>query len=277
MLFDTGHINSLSLDEINVMTGAPVLVVRVEDPGYLKAGFLPGQIHSLRGGTIRELQSYDTVTCVAELFRYLGEWQYTELTRFDDGRVAAYFNGPNVCSKIMMELWSQVLWYVANQRHGGAFLVIPVEDGHDRHPGQYKINCDFPGSISLSQALLDHVELCLNQSPTEGPKHLVVFRLIWRMWRQKFFRIAKMVADLANVDGCVVLDRRLRVCGFGGKINVDTKPMKESGTRHASASAWCEEVGGIAFVVSQDGDLRVFPNTHPATPLDAWRRLVDVT
>src|SRR5207245_1148581 len=84
---------------------------------------------------------------------------------------------------------------------------------------------------------------------------------------------------LSATDGCVVFDRDMKVHGFGGEINNDlsgvsplrcfdltTKQdlpaeelLRPYGNRHKSAYALCRKVpNAIVFVISQDGDLRVF-------------------
>jgi hypothetical protein len=87
------------------------------------------------------------------------------------------------------------------------------------------------------------------------------------------------VGHLSALNGCVVLDRRMTVHGFGGIIEtgaarpsartyVDSRtnaPLAEElllrrfGHRHRSAFLLCKAVANaIAFVISQDGELPVF-------------------
>jgi hypothetical protein len=94
-------------------------------------------------------------------------------------------------------------------------------------------------------------------------------------------RTADLVASFAAVDGAVVLERDLNVLGFGAEILEteipnenelvkygshphgipDEKPLTGFGMRFRSAYRFCEKIeGAIAFVVSQDGGLRVFCN-----------------
>jgi hypothetical protein len=83
------------------------------------------------------------------------------------------------------------------------------------------------------------------------------------------------LADLMGVDGCLVLNRELRLIGFGGEILGDshvscieravdlegvetiTEPADASGTRHRSAYRLVSGVqDAIVVVVSQDGGVR---------------------
>jgi hypothetical protein len=100
-----------------------------------------------------------------------------------------------------------------------------------------------------------------------------------RVRRHRLWSTAASVAHLSALDGCVVLDRRMTVHGFGGTIEtgpadlaprtyVDGRsgaPVAEEqllgrfGHRHRSAFLLCKAVGNaLAFVISQDGDLLVF-------------------
>jgi hypothetical protein len=95
-----------------------------------------------------------------------------------------------------------------------------------------------------------------------------------RVLRHQLWSTAASVAHLSALDGCVVLDRRLTVHGFGGTIETGAAgsalpylgaPVAEGqllarfGHRHRSAFLLCKAVpNAIAFVVSQDGDLLVF-------------------
>ena len=91
-------------------------------------------------------------------------------------------------------------------------------------------------------------------------------------------RTADFISSVSAVDGAVVLQRDLILVGFGAEIlntklpsedekietrrptgEVVLKPLIDFGMRHRSAYRFCQKVKrAIAFVVSQDGDLRVF-------------------
>ena len=99
-----------------------------------------------------------------------------------------------------------------------------------------------------------------------------------------------LVHSLAAVDGAVVLTRDFTLKGFGAVIGQSQydddnekvtevlsvtldenpqcwyrikhsheRPLDSFGTRHRSAYRFCKEVpGAMAFVISQDGDIRLF-------------------
>jgi hypothetical protein len=83
-----------------------------------------------------------------------------------------------------------------------------------------------------------------------------------------------LVSSLAAVDGAVLLSHDLCIIGFGAEITVSEKPTTDEkinrpaahpptdfGMRHRSAIRFCQEVPHtLAFVVSQDGNIRLFHN-----------------
>lgn len=97
---------------------------------------------------------------------------------------------------------------------------------------------------------------------------------------------ALAVARMGSVDGCLVLDARLVVLGFGAKIHgvelppcraVDAAldaapalgerappwPLADRGTRHQSAATLCaRHPGTVAFVISQDGEISAMASPH---------------
>src|SRR5262249_29527833 len=100
-----------------------------------------------------------------------------------------------------------------------------------------------------------------------------------RVKRHQLWSLAASVGHLSSLDGCVVLDRRMTVHGFGGTIETgaacsaertyadsrtlaslpEEQVLARFGHRHRSAFLLCKAVPhAVAFVISQDGDLPVF-------------------
>jgi hypothetical protein len=92
---------------------------------------------------------------------------------------------------------------------------------------------------------------------------------------ESLVEFSHLLADLTGVDGCLVVNRELRLIGFGGEILGDshvscivratdlegvegvTEPADASGTRHRSAYRLISSVqDAIAVVASQDGGVR---------------------
>ena len=81
------------------------------------------------------------------------------------------------------------------------------------------------------------------------------------------------IAKLADVDGAVVLDTRLRLIGFGAEIQIESLSQSEFplsdangmaldpehyGTRHRSAFRFVNSCPhSVAFIISSDGESKV--------------------
>jgi hypothetical protein len=170
-------------------------------------------------------------------------------------------------------LWSHVLREAVRLRHGGAFVVVP-------DPGQAPISLKYPTAPLPLGGELAELWLSLARG-----HHLLGSTLSaealekTRIRRHQLWSTAASVGHLSATDGCVVLDRRMTVHGFGGTIEtgagqssartyVDSRtnaPLAEEqllarfGHRHRSAFLLCKAVPRtIAFVISHDGDLPVF-------------------
>jgi hypothetical protein len=170
-------------------------------------------------------------------------------------------------------LWSHVLREAVRLRHGGAFVVVP-------DPRQAAIELKYPLEPLRLGDELGELWLSLVRAHHLLGSHLSADALQQtRVRRHQLWSTAASVGHLSALDGCVVLDRGMTVHGFGGTIEtgaaksspltyadsrdraplVDEPLLARFGHRHRSAFLLCKAVpNAIAFVISQDGDLRVF-------------------
>jgi len=97
---------------------------------------------------------------------------------------------------------------------------------------------------------------------------------------QAVFEWSRVVANLAAVDGAVVLDKRFALVGFGAEVSPDVAPpsrvwraldaegtercpddVEAVGTRHRAAYRFVQaHPGGLAIVVSHDGAVAFVAN-----------------
>ena len=96
---------------------------------------------------------------------------------------------------------------------------------------------------------------------------------------EAFFELARLFSGLMQVDGALVLDKRVGLVGFGGEIRVDRNVLmvglahdlegksitpwdvRGDGTRHRSVYRLCSvEPEAIGFVISQDSQVRMIAN-----------------
>jgi hypothetical protein len=247
--------------------------------GGLRAQILaPGEVRVSEGRAEYTLQAnrilaYSWVTSAAEVDRWI-----EELTQELTARCTAQDKEWNARRLIVpgadvRVLWSHVLREAVRLRHGGAFVVVP-------DPAHVSIKLKYPiEPLALGDEL---VKLWLALARThrllgDGLSADALERT--RVRRHQLWSAAASTGHLSAHDGCVVLDRKMTVHGFGGTIEpapatssartyADSRtkaPLAEDqllsrfGHRHRSAFQLCKAVPhALAFVISQDGDLPVF-------------------
>ena len=250
--------------------GFPGLMVRVDGPGILRV--TEKGTWELRAGRIQPVHHYAIVSVVRKWFEDLAGTFLEQTSTVID---ADKYEDRGDAAAIFDAVWSFVLSTTVQAQHGGAFVVLPGDLAHA------PIHLSYPAQkLDLMKGALRFWEACYDPDKVETGVDARAMSAVWESARRRMFSSARALADLANVDGCVVLDRRLRLSGFGGEIRVaesdvagsrvfaahtDTLAEQEPieierfGTRHRSASRLCAAVPGtLAFVISQDGDLRVF-------------------
>jgi hypothetical protein len=178
---------------------------------------------------------------------------------------------------IVRRTWLSILRKACNARHGGCFLVIP--NGSDVST-QARIK--YPLNSTLIQDTLRERLACEPALFSYMPGKAEIDPAILHRGHFCERQVARMcdhVASLASVDGSVVIQRDLRILGFGAEIlntaapagneTAETRdwptgeptyqPVNRFGMRHRSAYRFCQGMpSSIAFVISQDGDLRIF-------------------
>lgn len=280
------------------------LSLTVERPGHLVVGCITGA-YELRGAKIRQLAPWSLVTQARQLTKDAAVAVAAHVGALSKEE-ALLFGGSDSCLQRMVEVvWSQVLSSAIRARHGGTFIFLPQHSKDDRmqdvdHAG-IKLK-HLTGAFDLGKEVSEHWKSCMDVcADTERPSRDSRLDRA-RRTRHRLFTKARALANLSFVDGCVVLNRSLAVLGFGGKIRASYDPMIDStrsvrnavtmeeipegeirayGTRHQSAIGFCQRnPGSLAFVISQDGDLRLFVDDDKGVygfgPMVGWQRRTDV-
>jgi hypothetical protein len=187
-------------------------------------------------------------------------------------------------------IFVHVLAKVSDARHGGCLLSLPDSADLASLPLKMKYQIDS-----------DTIQIALKERASVGPKVFlqgVEFGKDQAIKPEQIVRddstlpesllldrdlvhVTDFVAALAAVDGAVLLQRDLRLVGFGAEITKAEMPSSDEkveygnhppplgkpppalltdfGMRHRSAIRFCQEVSGtMAFVISQDGGIRLF-------------------
>jgi hypothetical protein len=238
----------------------------------------PGELRVSEGRAEYTLRAnrilvYSWVASAAQVDRWI-----EELTQDLTARCSAQDKGWNarlltVPGVDVRALWSHVLREAVRLRHGGAFVVVP-------DPRRAPIDLRYPTEPLALGGDLAELWLALARAhPVLGGNLSPDALEQTRVRRHQLWSTVASVGHLSALDGCVVLDRRMTVHGFGGSIETgaaDASPrtyadsrtyaplaekqlLARFGHRHRSAFLLCKAVpNAIAFVISQDGDLPVF-------------------
>jgi hypothetical protein len=261
----------------------PAFHIRVKGPGHLVA-IERGPGYELRGGRIRHITPFTSLGPVR-----------TMLAEISDNLQRQFAQRLGV--PVRAEAWTAryiVPWVIAtvarfavDARRGGAFVFLPGE-GSDAasfgvHPKYVTTSPD------LGADIVSFWEECYSAGQDASRNDSMQAGRRWMVSWARLLTHADIVGNMSCVDGCVVLNHRLQVCGFGSEIKITDEQLGNSprafknfrtgenlpdreffdgigGTRHKSAARLCMAHAAVhVFVISQDGELRVFSsNTDSA-------------
>jgi hypothetical protein len=255
--------------------GRDGLWVQVFGPGNLRVS--DGELeYTLREGKIRV---YQAATYIRRVRSWLDALAGELATEWEKEGIwyERYRKVPELAVVDLSILWNRVLREAVRLQHGGAFVVLPEVKAapvHIKYPVQ---------QLNLGQALQDSWRaLARVWQDIQGGDGKSVAVDVLEAKRSRVHRlcsVSRSVGHLSATDGCVVLDRKLVLHGFGGSIQATGQAAKRCvyvvgaeeqemsepellrpfGERHKSAFRLCKQVpGSLAFVISQDGDLRLF-------------------
>lgn len=164
-------------------------------------------------------------------------------------------------------------------RHGGAFVFVPNSDTCSTFKDQILTDLDFGKALAdfdVATAILNGEFNEVDVEWKKRRKEFFVRSSNWDVAKASLQTATHAIASLANVDGCVVLGRDLKVHCFAAKIQTGKSrrlplvdyydhskdlesEMERLGTRNSSACMFCREnPGAIAFVISKDQDFRIY-------------------
>lgn len=284
-----GYPDSLATSSHTVLNQQTFLELSIAGSGHLRASFGLLWEYTLRGGRVRPTLSYAMAPPLAPIFaetERIVRRRFAE--RYPDLPLPGYVLKD---SSEITHLWTRLLDLTVAAQHGGTFLVLPEESARLASIcNRYQISDGLLVDLDLGSLLVEFSAACArlalhNQPDADGHTAEYLDRLSalqndWFARRTALHVAIDTVAGLADVDGCVVLDRGLKVSLFGGKIRTArsdgasrllelrdwydrsqslVSSMAKLGTRNQSACLFCREhPQALAFVVSQDADLRVY-------------------
>lgn len=256
----------------------PSIRIAVRGPGHMiaRSGVMA---YELRAGKIRYLSNYWAVPGVETFREEVAQYLEQELIHREGEDAKTLFGGSKPSVPIHVIL-SRMLRVAVDARHGGTFVIIP-SDSCDSV--SYGIHLEYAAKdLDLGRDMIAFWSACADAARKDLKDGYTQAIRSWTHRKARMLIAAEAVGNLSCVDGCVVLNRRLQLCGFGGEIQVSDQQAREAprsfknyktgeqweyesflkgigGTRHKSAARLCKAYDGIlVFIVSQDGELKVF-------------------
>jgi Probable sensor domain DACNV len=252
-------------DQTGLYLRAGGLVLEVSGPGDISVNEA-GDVFALRAGRIE--RQLDGSKSLGELSDLHALSDSTVVEALESG-VTDRLKGKMVDT--VREGLMYLLKSTVQMAHGGAFAVLPTDSGDlaglpDGWGPLLKVT--YPTSRpSMLASIAQYVHARWGTSSTA--RHIAL---------QTLTDTVDAVARLSGTDGFVILNQKLRVLGFGAKVVWDERipatcvevdemlhptggefSLERAGTRHTAGYMLCQNIPGAhVFVVSQDGELRLF-------------------
>jgi hypothetical protein len=201
---------------------------------------------------------------------------------------------PDLPRRITERLHKRIISILRERHHGGALLLMPAEQNADVSPVDtyidLKVRFANAGRTSFPDLIVEILNRLAQLHGSADPNR--VARVSWPEFEatiddeiatldEALFETAHLFADLAAVDGAVVLSNDHALLGFGGMISgrlpdVDRvwkaldlegvelveEAIGNVGARHRAAYRLAGAVPGlVAIVISQDGGVRFVSQT----------------
>ncbi len=197
----------------------------------------------------------------------------------------------DLAEQVGIAFMRRVIREIRNARHGGTIVFAPrylmgnlLKTGG---PLRAKYLIEETCTASPFAFILDEVARRLAQfavakgkSSAGWHEYLAWYEEFPYTFSQRFVELALWLSDLTAVDGCLLLDHKFTLFGFGAEIQVPSfedemvyraldieaqhcilESMESAGTRHRTAYRLCREHAHcLAIVVSQDGAVKFVAN-----------------
>jgi hypothetical protein len=208
----------------------------------------------------------------------------------------------DLAEKIGIGFMRRVIREIRNSQHGGTivfaprFLISRLLEMRGPLRAKYRIDeaCTAsPFAVVLAEVTrrLGRFAVTKGRSSAGWEEYLEWYEEFPYTFSQRFVELALWLSDLTAVDGCLLLDHKFNVLGFGVEIQVPSfedemvyramdieaqhcvlESMESAGTRHRTAYRLCREYAEcLAIVVSQDGTVKFVANHQDK--LTYWNHL----
>lgn len=248
-------------------TSLPAQFATYSNSGICVEVLGPGRIR-LRGfnrySELNELEVASSVKSLTEFEPFI-EWL----------KVATGWNEEHLPCVLMD--WCDIIKSIQNCGHGGTIIWVPNESLAEGFlKVKYKVGTDFWGYFGIGSSHAPKDLLTARKENCATPlDHKGHHQSVLSVAAQK-----QLLAGLCNTDGAVLISGALTVVGSGCEIQYDRSELEGNvfkldaitekkisfdiervGMRNRSAMWFCKKVPEAwLFVVSQDGDLRIYRN-----------------
>lgn len=274
----------------------PSLVVSVTGPGSLGVSNGSAVIAKLSGGRISapgpEVLSADWLARAFESVRE--EMQALHKRACDD--CAQVSIDPIISQLLAQGLLKRTLELLRQERHGATLMIVPPDGVAELEHLQikYPFRDEEPRrryTTLLVRLMRRLSELFADQPHVRWSDYLTAQDAELEELDESIEEFSRLLASLASVDGCVVLNRKMELLGFGAEISgslpnvryvhraldiealsVSLESTEDVGTRHRSAYRFCaSHPDVVAFVLSQDGRIQLIK--HFSGEVTCWDQL----
>jgi hypothetical protein len=265
------------------------LIIHVRGPGNLVVHRASERIVTLLNGRV-EGHGFDLFASswFLERYRTIGEGFTGEIPPDLPDSVVIR---DDLAEQVGIAFMRRVIREIRNSRHGGTIVFAPRSlmgsllrtGGPLRAKYRIEETCTAsPFAFILEDVMrrLAHFAVAKGKSSAGWLEYLAWYEEFPYTFSQRFVELALWLSDLTAVDGCLLLDHRFTLFGFGVEIQVPSfedeivhraldieaqdcvlESMETAGTRHRTAYRLCREYAEcLAIVVSQDGAVKFVAN-----------------
>jgi hypothetical protein len=250
----------------------PALVLRVVRPGHVVAACGADLVTELRGGRVSDL-TLDVFASSWLPALFAAEREEIATAYRERGGDVIAENMQGATRSAGQQMVKRVLSIIRAAHHGGTVIFLPSSGEGVQH---LSIKYAFQAQQPLSQFRRLMLAILSAQNTGDHTDLDALAEL-----EEALFELGQLIAQLADVDGAVVLNKRFELLGFGAEISSALPGLQDVrraldlegerfvmervdgvGTRHRSAYRMCAATpGALAIVVSQDGSVR-FVTSH---------------
>lgn len=186
----------------------------------------------------------------------------------------------SLVGRVAQHMLRRAIQLVRGARHGGLLLVVPAAAAavRDQLHGvrlKYRLTADEPTRRyrTLLLQILDAVAGATSKPSVGWADFAADPSEQFEKLEQAVFELSRVMANLAAIDGAVVLDKRFALIGFGAEVSAELptpervwraldvearerepEDVENVGTRHRAAYRFVNDhPEGLAVVISQDG------------------------